>query len=335
MAEITEVFDDLGQNVKKLGKNKKFLIAAGAVGAVALIAGIIRNRNADSSGPYEAVGYGGYPTVGGGGGEMTGSTGDDYGYLEGLISDTSASDTAYFEELYRDQESRYDEMRSNVSALSERLVTTEETITAQQKALQMQNDLAQMRANSELYNNIGDKATRDALHAENLSIAQKYGWVYDDYTGTYSDENGTLYTSAQMQAKMLAGADLLGGKTAPDYTTGFDANKDYQKEINQAILSGASATVINKLNQQRNAKIGATGSSVTQANSGYDKNLDYTALINNAKRAGASASVIANLQQQREAKIKGENLNQDGTKKTGASSGSSSSSSKQRQQLQI
>lgn len=60
----------------------------------------------------------------------------------------------------------------------------------------------------------------------------------------------------------------------------------------------------------------------------YDKNVDYAAQIANAKASGAPDYVIADLEAKRQAKIVGENLNNDGTKKSTSSSSSSSSSSK-------
>ena len=127
----------------------------------------------------------------------------------------------------------------------------------------------------------------------------------------------------------------------------YDRNIDYAALINEAKANGASAAVIAQLTAQREAKIAGenlnrdgtkkTSSSSSSSKSGagrsmtssqkttkttassggvtYDKNVDYAAAINKAVKEGKSQSYIDQLQRQRQAKIKGENLNNDGTKK--------------------
>lgn len=294
MAEITEVFEDFGENTKKLFKNKKFLLAAGGVAVVALIAGYLKNREgeADTTG-YGAIGYAGYPTVGG-------SSSSDFS--------SSTETDSYFESLLNETTTEYDgvmaEMESNISSLTDRLVSSEEKSASYLLTIEKQNAISQMRANSELYNALGsgDAATKQALHDENMAIAEKYGWTFDASTGNYFDGNTVLYTTAK-QAKGENTAYTGGKKAADADVSGFQNNRDYQAEINKAILSGADAVTINRLNDQRNAKIAAQGGLTGAQSSGFDKNVDYSVAIQKAKEAGANEQVIKNLEQQRQNKI--------------------------------
>ena len=288
MAEITEVFDDLGEGAKKVFKNKKFWLAALAVGGVALVAAFLRYREEDAAGvdstAYGAIGYAGYPTVSGGSG--------------GTESDSILSDST----LMGEYESDFDSLFTNVNDLSDRLTTAEEATKATQNELNKQQIIIQMKANSELYNALSGaehQSTREALHAENLALAEKLGAEYDASSGNYFIGDNPLYTTAQQQKLAITGGKTEAGSGKVGYTT----NRDYQKEINDAIMNGADATTINELNAARDAKIQATGSSHYKANTAYDPNVDYSALIAKAKEAGADQKVIANLTMQRQAKI--------------------------------
>lgn len=292
MAQIEEVFENFGENTKNLLKDKRFWLVALGVGAVALWVGWRKNGEAAEEesyyGPYEAIGYAGYP--------QTGGDGSDMGYV---LGGSDSSDTSYLESVLTDYQTEYqtelDSLYTNIDTLSNKLISTEETISRQSEELQKQQDIAQMKANSELYNNITDRATKDALHAQNLEIAEKYGFEYDPVSGNYFDGMNPIYTTAQQQANLTA------GKAGSDASVAWDNNVDYQAKINEAILSGADATTINTLNAQRTAKMNATGT--TNASAGYDASADYTTLINKAKASGADSSVIANLTAQRQAKI--------------------------------
>lgn len=117
--------------------------------------------------------------------------------------------------------------------------------------------MAQMKANSELYNALGNDQsdTKKALHAANLEIASKYGYTYDGKTGNYFTNSGSVvYLTSQQQAKAMS------GKTTSETsakTVSFDSNVDYQARINQAVASGASQATIDQLKAQRQAKINA------------------------------------------------------------------------------
>lgn len=174
----------------------------------------------------------------------------------------------------------------------------------------------EMRENSALWNATSSVQEREELNKQNQQLAKYIGATYDSGSGTwYASDGSKLYD-------------------APKSTTviSYDKNVDYAAAIKQAKANGASQSVIDQLTAQRNAKIagenlnsdgtkkssGSSGSSSSTSYGGvsYDKNTDYAQKIKDAKASGASQSVISNLQAQREAKIKGENLNNDGTKKS-------------------
>lgn len=296
MAEIQEVFEDFGDNAKKLIKNKYFLAALAVVGVAALYVAWKKSQTETAGmGGGDSAGYAytGYPYVSEGGGDESYYAGND-SYYEELLTEMGNSYTAELDEV----QSEYD---ASISTMMDELSASKEQTATALELLERQNAISQMRANSELYNNISDPSTKEALHAENLAIADKYGFEFDSKSGNYFDGNGVVYTTSKQQANIVEGKKTSsGGSGSP---VSFQNNVDYQAEINKAIMGGASAETINKLNAQRDAKISATGMTTEKANSYYVQDVDYTTLINNAKKAGASEAVISNLTAQRNAKI--------------------------------
>lgn len=284
MAELEQVFEDTGEAAKKLFKNKWFLIAAVGVGVVAIYAAWRKNQTVDDT-AYEAVGYAGYPTVSGGAdSSVMDYSAMDYSYLESLMEEINAGNSV-----------NVGEYESAIDDLTEELhVVREESKTAL-SALERSQAITQMRANSELYNNISDPDIQKALHEENLAIAEKFGWVFGE-GGNYYEGNSVVYTTTRQTV------EAMNQKTATPAAVTFENNVDYQQKINEAILSGASAETINQLNAQRNAKIAATG--VTNPNQSYDANFDYAAAVAKAREIGVDDSVIKNLQEQRFNKAK-------------------------------
>lgn len=365
MAEITEVFEDMGNKVKKTFKNKPFLIACLGVGVVALILGYKKynsggSESEDGIGGYAAIGYGGYPTTTGGGDNT-----DDNSYYDSWfesimetidqnkqdtdqqISDLGEDFSNQLNGIYDEIGGLYDEMGSNVSRF-DKVYTTPAAVEADNDwYYERQAILDQMAANSDAYNMVTDKATKDALHAENQMLGEYLGLTFDSASGLWMDGGSVAYvTDAQAalaaEKKKAASANGASGfvsnkqhtentakavtkgttATTPKTSVAYDPNMDYQAAINDAIASGASADVINNLNQQRDAKIAATGGTTAKANSYYDANTDYQALINQAKASGASQSVIDNLTAQRDAKVAGESA------KTTTSTGSAKAAAK-------
>lgn len=314
MAEMMEVFEDMGDKVKKTVKNKPFLIACVVVGGVALYTGWKKynSTSEQDATAYGAIGYAGYPsTVGGGGADNTDMSMYD-SYLESLENQMNNMGEDFNKQLdgiYDEIGGLYDEMGSNTEAFDKVTITPTVVVKKKDEELERQKLLDQMKANSDAYHIVTDSATKEALHKENAEIAEQLGLTYNASAGLWMDDGNVAYVT-ELQAKKAAEADGASGfvsnkqhneEMAAAIT--FDSNVDYQAEINKAIASGASASVIDNLNKQREAKINATGTTTTKANSYFDQNTDYQALINKAQAAGASQNVIDNLTAQRNAKI--------------------------------
>lgn len=344
MAEITEVFEDVGNKLKKTFKNKPFLIACLGVGAVALVLGYKKYNTGGESETdvegYSAIGYAGYPGVGSAEGFDDNTYYDSY--FEDImntiqqnkedtdqqIADLGNDFTEQLNGVYDEIGGLYDEMGNNVSSFDKVYTTPAAVDSDNDWYYERQAILDQMAANSDAYNVVTDRATKDALHAENVMLGEYLGLTFDSSSGLWMDGGSVAYiTDAQtelaMQKKQAGSADGASGfvsnkqylegvanslnkgttVTTPKTSVSFDPNADYQALINKAISSGARASVIDGLNAQREAKIAATGGSTAKANTYFDSNTDYQALINQAKASGASQSVINNLTAQRNAKI--------------------------------
>ena len=366
MAEITEVFDDMGKGIKKTFKNKPFLIACLGVGVVALVLGYKKYNSGGESDSetvgYSAVGYAGYPSVNGGSSESE-SFYDSY--FEDIlatieqnkidtdqqISDLGEDFSNQLNGVYDEISGLYDEMGSNVSHFDKVYSTPAAVESENEWYYERQAILDQMAANSNAFHVVTDQATKDALHEENKMLGEYLGLTFDSSSGLWMDGGSVAYIT-EMQSE-LAGQKKAGSAsgasgfvsnkqytekvvsnvkngskaTTPSVGVSYDPNADYQGLINKAIASGASAAEINALNAQRDAKIAATGGSTAKANSYYDKNTDYQALINQAKASGASQSVIDNLEAQRKAKIAGESAKTTTTTKTTTTAKSAAKSS--------
>lgn len=246
MAEIEQVFEDFAENTKKAIKSKPFLFAAVGVGVVALYVGWKRNRTAaDDSGPYEAIGYAGYPTVGGGGGEYV----DDSAYYESLISDyeSSISDmksehSSVIADLTQQYDTSLDELQSNILDLSENQKSTEEALAEQKYQLERERALSQMKANSELYNALSrseNAEERQALHEENLAIAEKYGWKYDPRSGNYFDGSSVVYTTSAQQAARSGSGAVSTEKKASSGTASYENNASYANRVAKSVQKAA------------------------------------------------------------------------------------------------
>lgn len=316
MAEIEEVVQEFGNNAKRLVKSKPFKIAAVCVGGVAILVALSRNKEEDEAQGYGAIGYAGYPSTTDG--SMTGSEGSDSSYFEQILADMQAAQDQNFSDLYghlSDMQAQLDQndLNSNSNVSGFRQVSQTDETDALMAYIEKQDAIAQMRANSELYNTITDRAAKDALHAENMAIAERYGFTFNAETGNYYEGNSVVYTTAKQEA----GLDTsFGTKKAPSGSVSYQNNVDYQSRINKAIMEGASATTINDLNKQRDAKISAQGGMTASQAQGYDKNVDYSTLISKAQASGADASVIKNLEQQRQNKINAEYGGKDPAKTT-------------------
>lgn len=260
MAEIQEVFEDFAENTKKAIKSKPFLFAAVGVGLVALYVGWKRNRDAaDDSGPYEAIGYAGYPTVGSGGGEYV----DDSAYYESLISDyeSSISDmqtehSSVIADLTQQYDTSLDELYTNIQDLSEKQKSTEEALAEQKYQRERERALSQMKANSELYNALDKEENaeeREALHAENLAIAEKYGWTYDPRSGNYFDGSSVVYTTSAQQAGRYGSGSVSTTKKARPGSVSYENNASYANRVANSVQKASSGTANRAANSVQNA----------------------------------------------------------------------------------
>ena len=263
MAEMMDIFDDSpsGKNstsgVKKLFKNKKFLAACAVVAVVALFVAWKRNQETSYFDGSQAIGYAGYPTTGGGGGDTGGTS--DTSYLDdynATIEEIQKEYNSSLDSVTKEYDSTLDSMYSNINDLSDQIYTLQEANEAQALKAQRDLDLGQMKANSTLYHNTNDKSTQEALHKQNAAIAAKYGWDYDEVTGQYYENGVPVYGRADLGP--LPTAQTVAPKV-PTSSATWEKNVDYQKKINEAILSGASGAQIDAINAQRDAKIRAIG----------------------------------------------------------------------------
>lgn len=299
MAEIKEVFDDVSETVeksfKKVSKSKTFWIIAGIVALVALIMFFNKSRKAKSSEQFTyAGGYTGYPITVGASEDTTGIGYDDL-FDQQLFYENS------IEEIESGYSVQVDDLTDTVTTLSNRVVTVEEQLETTQQAQARDKVLAQMQLNSHLYNAYSGaeyESYRADLHEENVQLGESLGLTYKN--GVWYDGNIPAYTVDNTNNRPT---DNTSGKTANSGTIQYDNNTDYSAKMVDAIMSGASGSTINSINDQRNAKIVGTGMTTQQANSGYDANVDYSAAIIKAKESGASQDVISVLEQKRQNKI--------------------------------
>lgn len=272
MAEIQEVFEDFSENVKKTVKKKPFIAVAVGVGAVGLFVWWKNQKRATNAVAYEAIGYGGYPevsgSVSGGSGGSVGS--DDSALYEQLIYENSA----YYEKLLGDMESSY---TTEIADLNNRVDSLTASAQNSEAALKREQTISQMRANSDLYNVITDKATKDALHAENMALASEMGWVWDGTSGNYYEGNSVVYTTTKQEAGATNFATRpAAGQASNQYTN----NAEYNKQVTESVLK-----------------------TTANAGLGYDPSVDYSLAIVQAKETGASAEQIQALQTARQNKI--------------------------------
>lgn len=296
-------FEEISENVSGLFKNKWFVIAAVGVGLVALVVwNNNKNRQSEES-SEENMAVLGYTGFGSGMSDadyysdMLAQAQDEYNEsVDQLTSD--------FNNALADQQNKFDSDLANAQAeYNKALEDAEASFNSELEKLmdqiedmmgasssgssgskgsstslndqylleaQMQADLAQMKANSELWWNVDSQAVKDSLHQENLAIADKYGWTYDKDSGNYLSGGQVVYYTSKQIGSMINSAtqpttttttktvdtgSLTKTNTKTTSTVSYDANTDYAALIQQAKASGASQSTIDQLNAQRQAKI--------------------------------------------------------------------------------
>lgn len=324
-------FEEIGRNAKDLFKNKKFVVLCVIVGMVALILWIIRRNRVTTSTTEtfdyydgsQAIGYGGYGYPYAGSEEYS-----DYDWFyEKMDSLTSSTDEKWesilsandekWENIIDQMNSKYDSMLDKYDQVLEKLDNQDsdfEDISGSyggyyggggdvSSSIDEQAIIDQMFANSYMWWDETTQTGRDALHDENLYLGGIIGADYDSESGVWSKDGVPLYTINRGNPIEEAVVATTGSRAPSSGAVDYTANVDYQAAINEGLRTGASAAVINRLNEQRNAKIAAGIGEYAATNKNFDPNTDYQALINQAKKVGADQSVIDNLTAQREAKI--------------------------------
>lgn len=294
MAEIMDL--DIIPEVKKKDKKKIFLALAVVAAAAGLYA-FYKNRNSgDGAVSYVASGYGGYPTVPGGG-SGSGGGGDDISdissYYEGII----AENEKFYESTMTDITSQYDTYIDSITDQYEgELAESEQLLSKTQGELTYAQTLAEMQKNSDMWW-YGTTEEKEALVQRNEELGAAIGATKVD--GAWYDASGNrLFTNAHESAAQR----LNSGATTVD--TGID----YQAVVNNLLASGHTGTSkeVTDAVVKRAEKIVSTGA--TEYATTYDKNVDYSLAIKQAQESGADQSVIDTLTAQRNAKIKGENM---------------------------
>lgn len=315
MAEVSEVFDDLGENVKKTGKNfKKFLKehpVAIAIIIVVLIALFVAFRKTGSESTetggeyYYPSGYGGYPVmengepISGGGGGMLGSSSEGSNSSSTVTDSFTSSDLesihkeweSILNSVTKDYDSVIDEYEDTIYAYNDYLSEYATMAEQQAAAIQYQNVLAQMATNSEMYAQTTDKALKEQLHAENLALADLYGLKFDDKTGNYFYDDGSVVYRSSKQ--------ILNNITPVLGSTSSVIDKNYGSIGADSYGNKAKTENLRTYN-------GIT----------YDVTVDYAAKMQEAYNAGVDYNdpVFQNLVMLRQAKIAGEGLDDTGKK---------------------
>lgn len=242
MPEFEEIIGNAGDKLKKLTKNKPALIAvAGVAGAAILVS--FRKARAETVTTDQGVTYFTYPTTTGSAGAtfQTDSVGDSlyYDLLEEMNNREEAYTDAINEQnsVFNDQSSVYadqfNEFESMISAMSERQTSLERASQENAAALNRNQKLAQMQANSDMYLLTNDQETRDRLHSANMAIAEELGLEYDN-NGSYLDPSGDYAYRTPLQDYGRTPTNTAKSSTMVN-------NSTYEK----AVASAASDTVNN------------------------------------------------------------------------------------------
>ena len=278
MAEMIEVLEDGVENTKKLFKKKPFLIAAVGVGAVALYVAYKKSQETTGEMGY-AVGYSGYPTVGG---SSSGSS--DEAYFDQILSENQSQYSDLMNSVISEYDSAFSELQSTIGVLSDRVTTSEARNEEYEKQIIRQTAISQMLANSELYNTVSDRATKDALHAENLAIAEEMGWTFNAEDGHYYENGKKVYTTSA--AKTGQNTAYTGGTSSTTKTgtssssSSFVNNSTYNSSVIDSILKASQSDP-----------------------DGYVDDVDYSALYNEAAQNGASTATLKAIQAARQNKV--------------------------------
>lgn len=224
MPEFDEILDNFEDNFKENIKKPWFKVALGvvvALGGYALYKSMTSdNRATETSGGGEyfiPTGYAsGYPEYNGGmggGGDYYDGGSENYdglvNYLDNLNSKLDATIESsgevhkglydYLDEMQTAQDTTNNAILSQVEKLGDKIGVQESQDAVMQESINRQNIISEMKANSEFYNGLESGAwddVKNALHDRNMALADEIGATYDEKTGTYVDNSGSvLYTT--------------------------------------------------------------------------------------------------------------------------------------------
>ena len=198
MPEFDEVLDNFQDNFKENLKKPWFKVALGVVvvlGGYALIKNMASSSSATGTNAaggeyYIPTGYAsGYPEYQGGVGGGDYSFGSTENY-DGLLN--------YMENLQTSQDTTNNAIMSQLDKLAAQIGTQPGLTDSMIGGVEQQNIVAEMKANSELYNGLegdGWSDLKTSLHDRNQELAAQIGATFDSATGSYRSENGSaLYT---------------------------------------------------------------------------------------------------------------------------------------------
>lgn len=279
MADFEQVFDDFGdtvsdgvENVKDFIKEKPFVVAVVVVAAAGLFVAWKKSREATET-TEEAATFYTYPVTGSAAGFQGESMEDSmYSDLLGNLSQIEKDYAESVNELDQQYGSQFAEMESVLNDLQSQNMTLADQVAENKAAVQRNQVINQMEANSDLWHLTSDAEERKRLEQENQKLGASIGMSFNSKQGTWYNADGDIaYLTPLQTAKGRTPSNTKSSGTMTN-------NKTYQASYNDAVAK-----------------------SVT-----YDKNVDYRAKINEAKASGASQSVIDSLTAQRNAKIAGE-----------------------------
>lgn len=310
---------------------------------------------------YENFLSGDYSGIGGGYFTDTGSSGSTVGGVAGESTTTETVVDPYYEDQYNNLMSEYsllmnklddayaeaDEANAELTYINEMLFPSDgvykvlndgSALAEAQDAIIRADNLefrnavvAEMKANSEAYNNATTTAEKQRLHEQNQALAKYVGGTFD--SGYWYNPDGSLLYNVDQKttnngndiqsstvAKMQANSEAYGkATTTAEKQRLYEENQRLGKSIgatyNASNGKWYTDTGSELLDYTKKSSSSSKSSTSSYGGVSYDKNTDYAQKIKDAKKSGASQSTINKLTAQRNAKIKGENLNSDGSKK--------------------
>ena len=226
---------------KEFIKQKPFLIAVLGVSIVAIFVLLTKKSQPQQEEESEAVlqadGYDYLTYTGSGSGSQipTDVYDDMFLYYATELETVKQENQKQIEELTSEFEKaievnknaydvEVDNMSNEILQLTEKLDKNADTILQQQEAIERQNDINTMRNNADAWHVSTNEAYKESLHKANESIADKWGWTFNDASGYWADENGNALFSTVMQESYVSSGVDTG--SLPSYTSPSTGSSD-------------------------------------------------------------------------------------------------------------